>query len=307
MLNLNRLRMLSELSRLGTLAKVAESLAYSPSAISQQLGVLEKETGVQLLETVGRGVKLTPAALVLAAHTDGVLARLEEAESELATFRGGLTLRLATFQSAVIGVAPRALTLLAENHPHINVELSQRMVHQSYEGLLAHEFDIIIGEEFPGLPAPAYPGTVRNPLLKDALRLLLPVTGALAGPPTRLADLAQAPWAFDPPHTVAGQWSRNVCREAGFEPIVKFETNDPLLQANLVREGLALALVPSLIPAEALPGARSVALADNPHRALYTVVRAGNAAHPAVIACKEALETAARENVILESDFDLES
>lgn len=306
MLNLNRLRMLSELARLGTLAKVAESLAYSPSAISQQLGVLEKETGVQLLETVGRGVKLTPAALVLVAHTDAVLARLEEAESELASFRGGLTLRLATFQSAVIGMAPRALTLLAENHPHINVELSQRMVHQAYEGLLAHEFDIIIGEEFPGLPAPAYPGTVRNPLLKDALRLLLPVTGALAGLPTRLADLAQAPWAFDPPHTVAGQWSRNVCREAGFEPLVKFETNDPLLQANLVREGLALALVPSLIPAETLPGTRSVALAGNPHRTLYTVVRAGNAAHPAVIACREALETAARESVLLKPAFELE-
>ena len=59
MLNLNRLRMLRELSRLGTLAKVAESLAYSPSAISQQLGVLEKETGVQLLETVGRDAGLS--------------------------------------------------------------------------------------------------------------------------------------------------------------------------------------------------------------------------------------------------------
>lgn len=117
MLNLNRLRMLSELSRLGTLAKVAESLAYSPSAISQQLGVLEKETGVQLLETVGRGVKLTPAALVLVAHTDAVLARLEEAESELATFRGGLTLRLATFQSAVIGMAPRATDLACRKLP----------------------------------------------------------------------------------------------------------------------------------------------------------------------------------------------
>ncbi len=85
MLNLNRLTMLRELYRLGTLAKVAETLNYTPSAISQQLGVLEKETGVQLLEPVGRRGQVSDATLGLVSHTERVLAQLELAEAELAT------------------------------------------------------------------------------------------------------------------------------------------------------------------------------------------------------------------------------
>lgn len=297
MLNLNRLCMLTELARLGTLAQVAESLNYSPSAISQQLGVLEKEVGVKLLETVGRGVKLTPAALTLAAHANAVLTRLEQAESELASFHGATTLRLASFQSAAFAVAPAALKILAHKHPHITVEFSQRLVDEAHEGLLSHDFDIIIGEEFPGQAAPTYPGTVRTPLLKDSMVLLLPESGELSAVPRALADLSQFPWAFDPPNTFEGRWTRSYCRAAGFEPIVRFEAVDPLLQSHFVREGLCLALVPSLIAPSARPGIQSVGLAGNPQRTLYTAVRTGSVAHPAIVACRSALEEAAQENL----------
>ena len=71
MLDVHRLRLLRELHRRGTLAEVARALSYSPSAISQQLSQLESETGVQLLERAGRGVRLTEQARILVRHTDG--------------------------------------------------------------------------------------------------------------------------------------------------------------------------------------------------------------------------------------------
>ena len=83
MLDVYRLRLLRELDRRGTLAAVARALSYSPSAISQQLSQLETETGVTLLEPVGRGVRLTPLARILVTHTEAILERLEEAEAEL--------------------------------------------------------------------------------------------------------------------------------------------------------------------------------------------------------------------------------
>src|SRR5204863_348048 len=68
MLDLHRLRLLHELQRLGTVSAVAEALSYSPSTVSQQLKVLEREAGTTLFEPTGRRIRLTDAALVLAAH-----------------------------------------------------------------------------------------------------------------------------------------------------------------------------------------------------------------------------------------------
>ena len=84
MLDLRRLRLLRELARRGTITAVAEALSYSPSAVSQQLTALEKETGVRLLEPAGRRVRLTPQADLLVAHTQVLLEDMERAEAELA-------------------------------------------------------------------------------------------------------------------------------------------------------------------------------------------------------------------------------
>src|SRR4051794_11684373 len=102
MIDLRRLRLLRELRERGTIAAVADALNYTPSAVSQQLAALERETGVLLLERVGRGVRLTDAAHRLAEHTDIVLARLELAESELAVESGVVAgrVRITAFQTA---------------------------------------------------------------------------------------------------------------------------------------------------------------------------------------------------------------
>src|SRR6185503_6298635 len=84
MLDLRRLRLLRELNERGTIAAVADALQFTPSAVSQQLAILEREAGVPLLERAGRGVRLTDPALMLVEHADALLERAALAEADLA-------------------------------------------------------------------------------------------------------------------------------------------------------------------------------------------------------------------------------
>ena len=182
MLDVYRLRLLRELDRRGTLAAVARALSYSPSAISQQLSQLETETGVTLLEPVGRGVRLTPLARLLVTHTEAILERLEEAEAELraaATEVRG-TLRVASFQSVLFALIPSVLTRLAERHPGLRLEITHEQAIPAFEGLLAHEFDLVLGEEYPGIALPPVAGASTQLLARDELFLVLPSHGPYA-------------------------------------------------------------------------------------------------------------------------------
>src|SRR3954469_14782341 len=125
MLDLRRLRLLRELSERGTIAAVADALQYTPSAVSQQLAMLERETGVRLLERAGRGVRLTDPALVLVDHAGGLLERAARAEADLAAAAGTVAgrARVATFQSAALRIALPAIVALTRDAPRLRCEL----------------------------------------------------------------------------------------------------------------------------------------------------------------------------------------
>src|SRR5918999_6342271 len=122
MLDLRRLRLLSELSRRGTIAEVARVVGYTPSAISQSLAQLEREVGVALLERDGRRVRLTPAADGLVARADRVLAELDAAEADLAIERQAVrgSVAIGAFPSAAAGLVVPAIANLAERHPDLS-------------------------------------------------------------------------------------------------------------------------------------------------------------------------------------------
>jgi len=304
MLDVHRLRLLCELDRRGTLAAVARALSYSPSAVSQQLSLLEAETGVTLLEPAGRGVRLTAQARVLIARAGAVFEELEEAEAELraslSEVRG--TLRVASFQSVLRALVPAVLTELAGRHPGLRVEITHREAAPAFAGLLAHEFDIVLGEEYPGTARPLVAGVRTQPLARDELFLAVPAHGPYgrapaAGVPARLADLADVPWILDPADTPPGQWARNACREAGFEPDVRYSGSDLLLQIHLAETGHAAAVVPGLLlTAVPPPAARIRALPGRPRRTLTTGVRAGAGGDPAIRAFRAALRQAVRSS-----------
>jgi DNA-binding transcriptional LysR family regulator len=289
MLDVHRLRLLRELDRRGTLAAVARALSYSPSAISQQLSQLEAEAGVTLLEPAGRGVRLTPQARILVTHTEAILERLEQAEADLRASQTQVrgTLRVASFQSVLFALIPTALTRLAGRHPGLRVEITHEQAVPAFAGLLAHEFDVVVGEEFPGIALPPVAGARTQLLANDELFLVLPSQGPYAdgipaGESFRLADVAGIPLILDPADTAPGQWARNACRAAGFEPDVRYAGSD------LLFEILLLSAVPR-------PRARIQRVPGRPHRRLTTGVRAGAAGQPAIRAFREALRQAVRD------------
>src|ERR671923_3017424 len=117
MLDLRRLRLLRELHERGTIAAVADALQFTPSAVSQQLAMLERETGVRLLERAGRGVRLTDAARVLVEHAEVMLDRAALAEADLEAAAGTVAGRghIAGFESLPLGLRLPAIEALASD------------------------------------------------------------------------------------------------------------------------------------------------------------------------------------------------
>jgi DNA-binding transcriptional LysR family regulator len=293
MLDVRRLRLLVELSQRGTLAAVAEALSYSPSSVSQQLSQLEREAGVPLLVQVGRRVQLTPQAEVLVEHARAVLDRLEEAESDVArslTTVGG-TVRIAVFQSAAHAIVPQALTLLRAEHPELRVEVTEREPELALFDVAARDFDLVIAEQYPGHTRAHRDDLDRVHLAADTIRLALPpdATDAASG----LAAASDSPWVLEPAGTASREWAEQLCREAGFEPDVRFETADLMAHIRLIRSGNAVGLLPDLVWAGEVPSVMLVDLPGLPQREVFSSTRLAAATRPAVVACRDALSRAA--------------
>src|SRR3954468_4845075 len=124
-LDLRRLRLLRELEERGTLWAVAAALGYSPSAVSQQLAVLEKEVGVRLLEKAGRGVNLTDAGRLLSHHARVLLSAVEADVADLAARTGEVrgTVRAGGLQSATRHVLIPALARVLVDSPQVRGEI----------------------------------------------------------------------------------------------------------------------------------------------------------------------------------------
>src|SRR5688572_23078221 len=147
MLDLRRLRLLRELSERGTIAAVADALQYTPSAVSQQLAMLEREAGVKLLERAGRGVRLTDAALVLVEHADALLRRAEVAEADLAAAAGTVAGRgrIAGFQSVMLQLALPAIETLERDAPRLRCEVIEDEPEHALPALTLGDVDLVIG------------------------------------------------------------------------------------------------------------------------------------------------------------------
>lgn len=289
MLDVRRLRLLSELKVRGTLAGVAEALAYTPSAVSQQLALLEKEAGVELLQKVGRRVQLTPQAEILVQHTAHLLERLEIAEADmtasLTTVSG--TVRVAVFQSAAHAVIPQALSLLAADYPDLRVEITEREPELGLFEVSARDFDLVIAEQYPGHTRAHWTDLDRVNLSSDALRLAVP-----PGPEVTIAgleDAASRPWVMEPAGTASRQWATQLCRSAGFEPDVRFETADLIAHIRLIQSGNAVGILPDLVWSGADPTVRLLDLPGAPERTIFTAARRSSAGRPGVVAVREAL------------------
>lgn len=285
MYDLHRLRLLRELSYRGTLAAVATALGYSPSAISHQLSLLEREVKAPLLEPAGRGVRLTPAAMVLVERTEVILSELERAAAEVAAARGDLvgTLRVATFQTAARTVVLDAIDELAERHPSLEVAVVHLDAAAAIPALLARDFDLVLSEDYPGAPSAPHRGVSTAVIADDPLQLVIPAQWEAR----ELSELAAVPWVMEHPGTAARAWASATCRAAGFEPRVLYETTDLTLHAAIVARGRTAAFLPALTPESSWRGIRL--LPTGQARTISLSVRAGGEEAPAIRAFREAV------------------
>lgn len=294
MLEVRRLALLRELRHRGTIAAVAESLHQSPSSVSQQLSLLEREVGVRLLDKVGRRLQLTPQAEILVAHTEAILERLEQAETEieqsLATATG--TVRVGIFQSAALALMPATLRLLATEHPMLRVETHQREPEAALGATSIGDFDLVVAEQYPGHAAAWHARLDRQPLVADRIRLAVPRVGAFATIRT-VADAASAAWTMEPDEVASRHWAEQTCRGLGFEPDVRHETTDLRSQIDLVAAGFAVAFIPDLMRAAIPDSVRLVDVPGHPRREVFTATRPSMTANPAVLAVRSALASAA--------------
>ncbi|NGO67713.1 LysR family transcriptional regulator [Streptomyces boncukensis] len=293
MLDVRRLRLLRELALRGTIAAVAEALAFSPSAVSQQLSALEREAGVPLLERTGRRVVLTPAGQRLAAHAEAVLERLERAGAELAATRGGPTgpLRIGAFPTAARALLPPALAALAVAHPRLEPAVEEVDAVDVPDALRARELDVVLVHEYDLLPAEPEDGVETEPVCEEPVFLAEPDTGG-ASRGGSLVIRRDEPWIVGRRGTLCHTMALRACEAAGFRPRIRHLVDEYPTVLALVAARQGVALVPRLGAVDPPEGVRLTPVAMR--RRIGVAYRAGSALHPSVAALTHALRRQAR-------------
>jgi DNA-binding transcriptional LysR family regulator len=249
MLDVRRMRVLREVARRGSFSAAADALAYTQSAVSQQIAALEREAGTRLVERNARGVRLTDAGRALVDHADAILARLADAEAELeaiAGLRGG-RLRLASFPSAGATIMPEAIARFRDRHPAVELTLEPAEPEPSIAMLRAGEADVVL-DITTGFRPPQDDGVERIHLLDDPMYVALPVGHALAHKRNlKLEELADESWILG----TAGSCPDvsiflRSCQLAGFEPNVTFNSDDYFAIQGFVAAGMGASLIPDL-------------------------------------------------------------
>lgn len=298
MLNASRLKVLSEVVSLGSFSAAADALSYSQSAVSQSIATLEGEAGAALIERDRRGVRPTAAGAALARHAEGILARMDAAETEVSAIAGGRggRLRIASFPSAGATLMPQAVAAFAASHSGVEISLAEGEPEEIAPRLRAGEFDLALLYEFEGVGERLGAGIRRFELLDDPLHLALPEAHPLARRKRiGLEQLSEESWIQTSAGTPCARHVVRCCHAAGFEPRVSFESDDYQTAQGLVAAGVGVALIPQLALSAVRPDIGVRALhPSSPVRKILAATRRGAPVTPAVTTMLDTLREASR-------------
>ena len=257
MLNVGRLKVLIEVVRSGSFSGAAEALSYTQSAVSQAIARLEAETGATLIVRDRGGVRPTAAGASLVEHAEGILARIEAAETDLAAVLGirAGRLRMASFPSAGATLMPLAIAGFRRRHPDVALALAEGEPEDIAPRMRAGEFDLALLFEFPGERERHGARFRTQLLLEDPMLIALPAEHPLAGKRAlSLADLRDEDWVQTSATSPCARFVVRACLAAGFEPKVSFESDDYETVQGLVAAGVGVALIPQLALTHVHPG-----------------------------------------------------
>lgn len=258
MLDITRLRIIDAVARHGSVTAAAEELHYSQPSVSHHLARLEAETGAQLLQRVGRGIRLTQAGELLADRAAEIIGRVEAADAELSAHVGLSTgrVRLAGFSSVLGSLVPRAIAALTRKHPGLQISLLDTHPPEALDLLRAGRIDVALIFRYD--EDPPEPGGVRlHHLLDDPTYLLSTRRGST------LAELRDATW-------IAGcercrSHLLDLCAREGYAPRISYTSDDMVVMQSLVAARMGVTTIPGLaLRAHRVPGlvARKLPSAD---------------------------------------------
>jgi len=286
MLDVTRLRVLDAVARLGSVTAAAKELHYTQPTVSHHLARLEVETGAQLLQRAGRGIRLTPAGQLLADRAAEIIGRIDAADSELSAHVGLTTgrVRLAGFSSVIGSLVPPAAAALARAHPGLQINLTDTHPPEAIELLRTGKVDVAIIFRYD--ETEPEPDDIRlHHLLDDPLYVLSTRRG------DTLASLRDATW-------IAGchrcrTHLLSMCAGVGFEPTIGYTSDDMVVMQALVAAGLGVTTIPGL----ALRAHRTEGIVANelpgPGRHIYAATYGEPPDPPATTALLAALAEAA--------------
>ena len=282
MLDLHRLRVLRAVAAAGSVNRAAAGLGYSPSAISQHLTALQRETGLVLVERQGRGIALTSAGRTLADEAGRVLASMGDIDSLVAQLRSGRTgaLSIGYFGSAGTALIPAVVGTLVEEYPDLRIDLRLNDVDRTGSVPTDVDVDVVIG----GAPAHARAGYRLRHLRDDPYVAVLPAGHEAAGGPVLpLASLAAERWVDSDPHEgYCRQVLLDACAEAGFVPRFRVEAPEYATAIAFVAAGVGVTVLPALGVGVLPAGVVTVPLvAPTPVRRVRVAVRQSMEEHPA--------------------------
>lgn len=299
-IQVDRLRVLVEIARTGSLAGAANALGVGPSAVSQQISTFERELQAELLIRTTKPATLTRLGRDLAAHGESILAELERAEitAQDASAKADGDYTIAALPSVAVTMLAETVADLRVRAPGLRVLVRDLDTTESLTSLATQEVDLAIIDNHPLDPVVVPASMTVTDLGREPFQVLSGQASAGGAAPVELSTFAEHPWVLPSSATAGGRAAGQLIRRAGFEPDVRLETHDLHLLRTFVARGVGVTLLPRLALTEPPAGCNAVDVADiGAHRTLHAVTRSSTGGRIADAQVLQAIEQVARRHL----------
>lgn len=282
----------------GSFSEAGRRLGYTASAISQQIGALERHLGVRLFERTRHSLVPTDAGRALGVHADVVLSDLHAAVDDMRAHAAGLrgSLRIGTSGSQSIRLLPRALARLRASAPETLIQVDDNVpTAVGVQRLRDRSLDFALIEQYDGGPMPDTSGLSTRPLIEERMFLICTATDDRYREHgiVRLEDWSAEAWIAGRADTGHDRALRAYCLRHGFEPDVVFRSDNFDVLRGCIAERMGITLLPVL----ALGVDRDLSMRplpdDAPKRRVLMAWRSSSDQPVLLERVREAFETAA--------------
>lgn len=242
-----QLRYFLEVAAQRSFSRAARTMHLSQSAISQQIGTLEREYHCRLFVRGRNGAELTAAGIVLVQHAERVLAAMGEADTAMQAAGSPVNqhLRVGSAVGPLLHLLPAALVTCVGRHPGLTFAVSQGSTATICTRVHAGSLDLGIAS----MPLPPVPiGLSVRPLYDDPLKVIMADNHPLGGHHRVPVQATRGlPFVALPKGHPARDAFVAACQHLGFTPDIVLETDHGELIREFVARGLAISVVPGLM------------------------------------------------------------